>query len=65
MGAGPPGEGGGGAIIGCILTVCRYVDGLITGAGDFKVGGGGAYKRKFTAVECHFQMSCQKYHPKI
>ena len=27
--------------------------------------GEGAYKRKFTAVECHFQMSCQKYHPKI
>ena len=66
MGAGPPGEGwGGGAMTGCILIVCRYVDGLITGGGWLLSGGRGACKRKFTAVECHFQMSCQKYHPKI
>ena len=66
MGAGPPGEGWGGAMTGCILIVCRYVDGLIMGGRvAFKWGGGGACKRKFTAVECHFQMSCQKYHPKI
>ena len=50
MGAGPPGEGGGGAIIGCILIVCRYADGPITGDGWLLSGGRGAYKRKFTAV---------------
>ena len=66
MGAGPPGElGRGGAVNGCVLIVCRYVDGLITRGGWFLSGGRGAYKRKFTAVECHYQMSCQKYHPKI
>ena len=65
MGTGPSGEGGGGAITGCILIVCRYADGPITGGGWLLSGGRGAYKRKFTAVECHYQMSCQTYHPKI
>ena len=53
------GHRGGGAITGCILIVCRYVDGPITGSGWLLSGG------KFTAVECHYQMSRQKYHPKI
>ena len=61
MGAGPSGEGGGGAITGCILIVCRYADGPITEGGWLLSGGRGAYKRKFTAVECHYQMSCQTY----
>ena len=63
MGAGPPGEGG--AITGCILIVCRYVDGPFTGDGWLLSGGRGLISGSFTAVECHLQMSCQKYHPKI
>ena len=43
MGAGPPREGWGegGAMTGCILIVCRYVDGLIMGGGWLLSGGGG------------------------